>query len=202
MDEKVFVERMEARDPGVFRELMPFIKRLSLGVCHNFRIPSDLREDVVQEVALKVFRSWRQFQGRSQLGTWIHSIARNQCLDTLEKSKRQVEQPHDPGPDDDDGTPLEAVDLSLSNVEQMRCVQAVLAELDREPRPRAGSMRKIDLLRFWVEHGPSTEELADFLKTTMAAAKERKRYLLAQLRTMCRKHCGTDECGLLSGANV
>lgn len=202
MDANDFLRRMEARDARVFTELMPTIRRLTLGIARDMRVHADLRDDLVQEVALKVFRNWRQFQGRSQLSSWIYAVARNQCLDVVGAPDHVLGRAgigtavDAQGGDDDDAVPPDMVDRGASDLDQRRCVQAVLAELDREPDARAGSMRKIDFLLHFVEHSPSSEELASFLKTTVAGAKERKRYLLAHLRDLCRKHCGADECGL------
>ena len=51
----------------------------------------------------------------------------------------------------------------------------VLRELESQGEARQGSRRMIEVLLWWVENGPGTEELAAFLKTSVAAAKERKK---------------------------
>ena len=186
---------MARGDERVFAPVQDLIRRMTHSLSYELRVDADARDDVVQEVSLKVFRNWRQFNGRSKLSTWIYSIARNQCLDALAQQTRHRPpssptkcSPEDPQSDDPDD--------SQSNLEQRRCVQAMLAELEREPEARDGSVRKIVLLRYWVENGATSEELAAFLKTSIQAAKQRKHYVLEQVRALCRKHCGTDECGL------
>ena len=45
--------------------------------------------DATQETFLTVFRKAGQFQGKSQVGTWIYRIAVNTCYDQLRKAKRR-----------------------------------------------------------------------------------------------------------------
>ena len=40
-------------------------------------------EDAVQETMLRAWRALEKFDGRSALGTWLHRIATNVCLDAL-----------------------------------------------------------------------------------------------------------------------
>jgi len=48
---------------------------LGLRLCGN---PQDA-EDLVQETFLRAFRAWGQFEGRSDPGTWLYSIAARAC---------------------------------------------------------------------------------------------------------------------------
>lgn len=201
MEAKEFLERMEKRDPIVFDEVMEILRPLTVSACNALRIPQAEREDAVQDVALKVFRKWQTFRAQSKLSTWIYAIAYRHGLDLLQ---RRANDPVSIDPPDDpmggEGSPeISEPDHSHGDPDHQRCIQAVLEELDREPPARTKSVRKIVLLRFWVEMDPTMEELAEFLQTTVAAAKERKRYVWAHLRSLCAKHCGTDECALESG---
>jgi hypothetical protein len=80
--------------------------------------------------------------------------------------------------------------------EQQLCVGQVLDFLDKEPPPRKGAKRTIDLLRFTVEFGSDTEALAAFLGTSQGAAKERKRYALQKIRELCLRFCGAENCAI------
>lgn len=201
MDATTFLQRMEDRDPGVFDELMRTLRPVALSACNVLRLPSSEREDLVQDVALKVFSNWRSFRADSKLSTWIYAIARNQCLDVLQRLNRSPVVYEPPLADGEDTPePPEPHDTGLGDPDHRRCIGQVLADLEREPPARANSVRKIEIVRFWIEMAPTTEELAEFLNTTVAAAKERKRYVWAHLRSLCAKHCGTDECGLTQGA--
>ena len=197
MEGKEFLRLMNKGDIGIWESILPLIKNLSLTACYNLGVYDQLKEDIVQEVATKVFTNWKSYNGNSKLSVWIYSIAKNQCIDELRKIKvrgdnlNQTKQ-HD---EEIEINPSELiVDLTQSNIEQRLCIYQMLAELEAEPPARKGSMRKIDLIRWCVEHGGTNEMLAKFLQTTPTAAKERKRYLLEQLRKLCIKFCGHKEC--------
>lgn len=202
VESEEFLRRMAHQDFRVWDELMPKLRKITLGACRDLRLYDQLKDDIVQNVALKVFSNWQSFTGASKLNTWIYAIARNCCLDELRRQKTRNEANPDIGDDGEapvDGLLGTIADDTNSDVEQRLCVQQVLVELETEPSPRKGSIRKIDLLRWWVTNHPSTEELAEYLKTSLAAAKERKSYVLKALRELCHKYCGHEECAMSGG---
>ncbi|HLO12301.1 MAG TPA: sigma-70 family RNA polymerase sigma factor, partial [Pseudoneobacillus sp.] len=44
-------------------------------------------EDLVQEVYIRVFKSYNRFEGKSSEKTWLYSIARNVAIDFFRKQK-------------------------------------------------------------------------------------------------------------------
>jgi RNA polymerase sigma-70 factor (ECF subfamily) len=58
--------------------------------CYRMLGSFDEAEDHVQEVLLRAWRSWADFQGRSSPRTWLYRIATNACLDTLRRQARRV----------------------------------------------------------------------------------------------------------------
>lgn len=196
MEGEEFLRRMRAGDASVWDELMPALRTIARGACRDLRVFDELREDIVQEVAFKVFTDWASYRADSRLGTWVYSIARHRCLDELRKRRVRGEgRVVAPGGADGDDAP-EAGEHWNPDMAQSLCVQQVLRELESQGEARKGSRRMIEVLLWWVENGPGTEELAAFLKTSVAAAKERKRYILRHVRELCRKYCGHDECVL------
>lgn len=198
MDGSEFLRRMSTCDPQVWDELMPWVRKIVYGICFRFRIAESYREDIAQDVVFRVFERWRDYAGQSQLGTWIYAIARNRCLDHLRSAAKDEGILVPDCPLEEDGSTLSdnIGDPQQSNPLQRLCVEAVLSELDGQGAARAGSMRMIEVLRWWVEHSPTTEELAAFLKTSAGAARERKSQILKHLRELCRKHCGDEECAI------
>lgn len=203
MEGNEFLRRMAQGDAKVFDILMPSLRKIALGACHDLRVFDQLKDDIVQDVAMKVYENWQSFQGQSRLSVWIYSIARNRCLDEMRKIKvRGIDDPGGKNPlggsehsEDEVKTFIEsAQDRSQSIMEQRLCMQQIIAELESHPPARKGSMRTIDMLNFIVENSPSTEELSQFLGTSLSAAKERKSYILKQMRELCLKYCGPDEC--------
>ena len=49
-------------------------------------------EDLVQEVYIRVFKSYHRFEGKSSEKTWLFSIARNVAIDFFRKQKGWKEQ--------------------------------------------------------------------------------------------------------------
>src|SRR4051812_28562874 len=54
-------------------------------------------EDAVQEALLRAWKSLERFEGRSELRSWLYSIATNVCLDLLKGRERRA-RPMDLGP--------------------------------------------------------------------------------------------------------
>lgn len=195
-----FLQRMGAGDPSLWDDLMPMLRRLALGACRDLGVFDHLKEDILQDVALRVFTRWQSYELQSSLATWIYAIARNRCLDELRKRAVRGDakglEAHAARVDDATDTSSELhYEVSL---EHTLCVQQVLAELDAQAPARNGGHRMIDVLLYWVENSPSTEELAQFLQTSVGAAKERKSYIVKRIKELCRKFCGHDECALVA----
>lgn len=46
-------------------------------------------EDILQETFLKAYKNLDQFEGKSNMYTWLYSIARNKCIDEFRKRKHE-----------------------------------------------------------------------------------------------------------------
>ncbi len=198
MEGQEFIRRMQHRDPDLWAQLMPVLRKVTLGVCHDLRLYDEVREDIVQDVLLKVFTEWRQWRGEGKVETWAYSIARNRGLDELRRRRVRGDGVARPAERDsgEDGGLHDPEDTYHPHMDQHLCVRQMLAALDAQGEARKGSRRMADVLQFWVLHSPTTAELADFLGTTEAAAKERKSYIFKRIRELCARFCGHDECAM------
>lgn len=86
-DQKILVELVLAGDKRAFKKLVEEYQRLvSHIVFRMVSVPAD-REDLCQEVFLKVYQNLDRFRHDSKLSTWIGRIAHNSSLNFLEKKK-------------------------------------------------------------------------------------------------------------------
>jgi len=76
-------------------ELLAYCYRM-LGSAHD-------AEDQLQEILIRAWRSYRQFEGRASVRTWLYRIATNSCLRALENRGRRPLPAGLGGPADPDG---------------------------------------------------------------------------------------------------
>jgi RNA polymerase sigma-70 factor (ECF subfamily) len=62
-----------------FRELLERSHARWVGIARAYARPED-RDDLLQEIALQVWRSLESFEGTSSLGTWAYRVALNTAL--------------------------------------------------------------------------------------------------------------------------
>jgi RNA polymerase sigma-70 factor, ECF subfamily len=136
---------------------------------------SDRAEDLVSEVFLTVWRQASAFERRSQVSTWIMSIARFKALTALSKRREpQVDEEAMEMVADDADTPEQTV-LHADRRAQLRRLIAQMSPDHREI---------IDLVYY---HDKSVEEVAKILNVPKNTVKTRMFYArksLARLLTM------------------
>ncbi len=85
--EKQLVEKIVSGDLTAFRQFIEDYQQLvSHMVFRMIKNEAD-REEISQDVFLKIYQSLPKFQFRSKLSTWISTIAYNTCINYLKKKK-------------------------------------------------------------------------------------------------------------------
>jgi len=87
VEQKELVEQILAGDKNAFRLLIDRYRRLVSHVVFRMIPPGPDREDMCQEVFVKVYQNLNRFRFDAKLSTWIARIAYNNCLNFLEKKK-------------------------------------------------------------------------------------------------------------------
>lgn len=72
-----------------FRQLIGKYQQRVYLLVRKMVIDHDDADDVVQEVFIKVWKNIHEFEGGSQLFTWIYRIATNECLRFLARKKKK-----------------------------------------------------------------------------------------------------------------
>jgi len=87
VDNQTLVEQVLANEPYAFEHLIKKFQRLVSHVVFRMISNEADREDICQDVFLKVYKNLSGFRQDSKLSTWIARIAYNGCLNYLEKKK-------------------------------------------------------------------------------------------------------------------
>jgi RNA polymerase sigma-70 factor (ECF subfamily) len=174
------IEDLVAGDREAFAamvdEYSPTIYRLALRMLGN---PQEA-EDVLQETFLNAYRAMDQFEGRSQISTWLYRIASNQALMRLRKYQPDlvpVDEPIEEEPVN--YHPVELTDwcclpeAEFMTNEARAQLQAAVEELS-PPLRAAFILRDLQAL--------STKDTADILGISEAAVKTRLLRARLQLR--------------------
>jgi RNA polymerase sigma-70 factor (ECF subfamily) len=113
--------------PQVYEAHFDFVWRSA----RRLGVPEASLDDVVQDVFVTVYRRLSDFEGRSQLKTWIFGILRHTVRDLRRSMRRKPAEALEHDPHDHHGqTPHEAA----ARVEAQRLLHAVLDTLDEDQR--------------------------------------------------------------------
>ncbi len=179
-------------DDDAFAALVERHRRSLRGHCYRMLQSPDQAEDAVQETLLHAWRARTTFVGRATLGTWLHRIATNVCLDELNRRQRR-ERPHRIA---DRVVPIEGCVEGQPDVVAPSCTEPDGVVVAQEslaqacltlftllpPRQRAVLILR-DVLRW------SACDTAELLGTTVAAVNsslQRARATLDEARPMSR----------------
>jgi RNA polymerase sigma-70 factor, ECF subfamily len=138
-------------------------------LCRAMVRDSRLAEDLSQDAFARAFAALDGFRGEASPRTWLLKIARNRCLDHLDRLKRTPWGAEEPEPDElssDEPPPVEL----LSRRQDAERAMAVLAEGERA------------LVVLHFGHGVGYPELADSFGIREGAVRMRISRALARMR--------------------
>jgi RNA polymerase sigma-70 factor (ECF subfamily) len=171
--------------PNIYEAFQPKILR------YLTRLVGDAdAEDLAQEVLIKVNEALPDFQGKSQLSTWIYRIATNAALDRLRSPsyKRALQncsasteaELQDQDALTGEKTPL--VEPQIFRKEMSECVQGFIQKLPENYRV---------VLVLSEFEGLKDNEIAETLGITPGAVKIRLHRAKEKLRKELIAHCGS-----------
>ena len=136
-------------------------------------------EDLVSQVFLDVWRTAGQFQGRSQVSTWLLSIARFKALTALRQRRfEDIDQEDVRQIPDSCDTPETSLDRSDTSAILRACVDKL-----------SPAHREIITLVYY--HEKSVEEVGQIIGIPQSTVKTRMFYARKQLADLL-KGCGVD----------
>ncbi len=134
-----------------FEELVKQYKRTIYSVCYMFSRDKEEINDLFQEILVRLWLGFDQFEQRSSVSTWVYRIALNTAINSDKRAKRRPQTV----PLSTDIDPYDPQDSSL---EQIRQLYALINQLDVMDR---------GLVLLWLE-GIGYDEIAAIMGITVA----------------------------------
>jgi RNA polymerase sigma-70 factor (ECF subfamily) len=175
-DREAFAAMVNAYSPQLYR--------LALRMLGN---PQEA-EDVLQETFINAFRHLKQFEGRSQLSTWLYRIAANQALMRLRKNEPEMVSVDEPVQiDNGESMPRQLKDWCCLPESEFMTSEAQ-AQLDQAIHGLSSALRAAFVLRDL--QGLSTRETAEILEISESAVKTRLLRARLELRDKLSAYFG------------
>jgi RNA polymerase sigma-70 factor, ECF subfamily len=160
-DDRMLLERVQARDQGAMAEIFDSYSRMAYSVALRVLKDPAQAEDVMQDVFFQVWQNPRAFAPeRGSLGAWLAVVVRNRSIDAMRRRR-----PSDPV---EDVVLASSTDVA-GEVEHTTMIERVRGVLKNLPPEQRESM-----------------ELAFFDGMTHAEIAERKREPLGTVKTRIR----------------
>ena len=187
VDEKALLAALQAGHEWAFETMVRVFGGRLLAVARRFTRNEEDARDVVQSAYLSAFRALNDFEGASQLSTWLHRIVVNTALMKLRSQRRK--------PEGSIEVLLPAFQEDGHHVEQFSEWAAPADQLLERKQTRATvracieqlpeNYRAVLVLRDIEEL--STQEAAEMLAMTPTAVKVRLHRARQALSTLLRK---------------
>jgi len=102
-DDKIVIESILAGEQSDFASLFERYQKLVVHLVARMIPRAADREDLCQEIFLRIYRSLGEFQYKSRFSTWVAAVAHNTCINYLQKKRVPLYQDlAAPGADEED----------------------------------------------------------------------------------------------------
>ena len=179
--EKITPEDIRTRMGDPNDDIHKLIKEVVRKVCVNgYSGNTTFKEDLAQEVSLKVWENAASFDGRASLSTWIYKITQNSFRDRMRRNKsRHIS---------------ETISITELPERQSKNLKSSLSPTEDEIISALDNKRfwnllstkikpaEIDLLKMRFEQELSHAEIASLLKVSEGAIKLRLFHLFKRIR--------------------
>ena len=183
MSEKRLIEAFQRGEEYAFVSLYNRHKQGIYAFCCKMLLDKELAADVLQDTFIRVFENRDRLLSTSAFKSWLYTIARNQCLNQIGRSKKQTRLDVDRHDSVAPTTPVRR----LERAEQVELVNYLLSQLKDE-------YREVVVLREY--QNLSYEEIAAITRSSIASVKSRlfkaRRKLAKIIDELNSKHVDVD----------
>lgn len=131
---------MRAADQERFEAVVGEQRAVIMKICRSFCRSADDREDLAQEIAVELWRSFRSYDNRASFATWTYRVAFNVAISFRRRQERRVQpvvvsERHLISLPDADSEPPEAIRRMYEFIEQQGALDraVMLLYLDGYP---------------------------------------------------------------------
>ena len=142
---------MKSAKEKQFEELVKQYKRTIYSVCYMFSRDNEEINDLFQEILVRLWLGFDQFEQRSSVNTWVYRVALNTAINSDKRAKRRPQTVPL-------STDIDPYDPQESSLEQVRQLYALINQLDVMDR---------GLVLLWLE-GIGYDEIAAIMGITVA----------------------------------
>ena len=154
LDDANIIEKVLSGDKNAFQQFVETYQKLVAHIVFRMVPAVQDREDVCQEVFIKIYRNLSGFKHKSKLSTWVARIARNTALNHLEKKKLPAYDDLTPEDNSIEDVPSE-VETPLAQIERADTSEIVRRELAQLP------VKYREVLTLYHLDNMSYEEIAE-----------------------------------------
>ena len=158
-------------DKSAFEELIYLYDKNVLGIAYSFVGSSEDAKDIYQEVFLRVYKSIKKFEFRSEFSTWLYRVTTNVCLTYRSQKKKLAYTSLDEEYNDEDGEQRSLAD-TLTGGEKTDD-QAVGSEISEQIENGLKKLSPQQKMVFTLKHykGYKIKEISSMMNCTEGTVK-------------------------------
>jgi len=161
IDDKVLIEAFQVGDEFAFVSLYNHYKGPVYTYCTKMLGDKQVAQDVLQDTFLRIYENRHRLMKTDSFKAWLFTIARNQCLNQIRRSKRLSSF----SSDNIENIPVRGTPAGeIEKSEQIRLVNKFIGQLKPD-------YREVIILREY--QNLSYEEIAAITRSTLSAVKSR-----------------------------
>lgn len=186
--EAALIARCQEQDAAAFDLVVQrYGERIYNYIRRMVKHPQDA-EDLTQEVFVRAFANLHQFDGRSQMSTWLFRIASNLCIDHFRRRKRRPEfQSLTRDEEDQEMAEYELPDERLDPLDSL--LRQELRQVVEQAVENLPPKLRTVLLLYDVE-GLPYEEIAQVVGIPLGTVKSRLFMARTQVKRAVEKYLG------------